>query len=78
MDDLGAIADEFNLKLAFEFLGFGWCSVRTPRAAMEILAKVNRENIGLTLDAAHFYTGGGLMTELDRMEPRTYFHLPPG
>ncbi len=73
LDDLGAIAGEFNVKLAFEFLGFGWCSVRTPRAAMEILQKVDRENIGLTLDAAHFYAGGGLMTELDCLDPARIF-----
>ena len=24
---------EYNIRLAFEFLGFGWCSVRTPRGA---------------------------------------------
>jgi 2-keto-myo-inositol isomerase len=73
LDDLGAIAETFNLKLAFEFLGFGWCSVRTPRAAMEIIQKVDRQNIGLTLDAAHFYTGGGLMDELDQLEPERIF-----
>jgi 2-keto-myo-inositol isomerase len=71
--DLGDIASESNLKLAFEFLGFGWCSVRTPRAAMEILQKVDRANIGLTLDAAHFYAGGGLMTELNQLDPGRIF-----
>lgn len=71
--NLGDIAGEFNLKLAFEFLGFGWCSVRTLRAAMEILQKADRENIGLTLDAAHFYTGGGLMNELDPLDPNRIF-----
>ncbi len=71
--DLGDIASEFDLKLAFEFLGFGWCSVRTPRAVMEILQKVDRENIGLTLDAAHFYAGGGLMTELDQLDAGRIF-----
>ena len=31
--DLSDIASKYAVKLAFEFLGFGWCSVRTPRGA---------------------------------------------
>ena len=63
----------YQIKLSFEFLGFGWCSVRTPRAAFEIIQKVDRDNIGLTIDAAHFYGGGGLMSELDQLDPRRIF-----
>lgn len=75
--DLSEIARLYNIKLSFEFLGFGWCSVRTPRAAFEIVQKVERDNIGLTVDAAHFYAGGGLMSELDQLNPvRIFaFHL---
>jgi 2-keto-myo-inositol isomerase len=71
--DLGNIARLNSIKLSFEFLGFGWCSVRTPRAAFEIIQKVERDNIGLTVDAAHFYGGGGLMNELDQLDPRRIF-----
>jgi 2-keto-myo-inositol isomerase len=71
--DLSDIARLYNIKLSFEFLGFGWCSVRTPRAANEIIQKVGRDNIGLTIDAAHFYGGGGLMSELDRLDPKHIF-----
>jgi len=71
--DLCDIARLYGVKLSFEFLGFGWCSVRTPRAAFEIIQKVERDNIGLTVDAAHFYTGGGLMSELDQLDPKRIF-----
>jgi 2-keto-myo-inositol isomerase len=71
--DLSGIACRYGIKLSFEFLGFGWCSVRTPRAAFEIIQKVNLENIGMTLDAAHFYCGGGLMNEIDQLEPKRIF-----
>jgi 2-keto-myo-inositol isomerase len=71
--DLSEIASLYNIKLSFEFLGFGWCSVRTPRAAFEIIQKVDRDNVGLTVDAAHFYGGGGLMSELDQLDPRRIF-----
>jgi 2-keto-myo-inositol isomerase len=71
--DLGSIAGLYGVRLSFEFLGFGWCSVRTPRAAYEIIEKTARDNVGLTVDAAHFYGGGGLMSELDRLDPRRIF-----
>ena len=75
--DLSDIARGYGVKLAFEFLGFGWCTVRTPRAAFEIVQKTGRDNVGMTIDAAHFYGGGGLMSELDQLDPkRIYaFHL---
>jgi 2-keto-myo-inositol isomerase len=71
--DLSDIASLYNIKLSFEFLGFGWCSVRTPRAAFEIVQKVERDNIGLTVDTAHFFGGGGLMSELDQLDPERIF-----
>jgi 2-keto-myo-inositol isomerase len=75
--DLSDIAGEYGVQLAFEFLGFGWCSVRTPRAAFEIVQKVDRDNVGMTIDAVHLYAGGGLLSELDQLDPRRIlaFHL---
>ncbi|MEW5871538.1 MAG: sugar phosphate isomerase/epimerase [Chloroflexota bacterium] len=66
--DLSGIAGEYGIRLAFEFLGFGWCSVRTPRAAWEIVQQVERSNVGMAIDTAHFYAGGGLMQELDQLD----------
>jgi len=71
--DLGDVAHGYGVGLSFEFLGFGWCSVRTPRAAFEIVQKTDRGNVGMTLDAAHFYGGGGLMSELDQLDPKRIF-----
>jgi 2-keto-myo-inositol isomerase len=71
--DLSKIAGEHGVRLSFEFLGFGWCSVRTPRAAFEIVQATDRANIGMTVDAAHFYCGGGLLEELDRLDPARIF-----
>ncbi len=71
--DLGEIAGEYGIQLSFEFLGFGWCSVRTPRAAAEIVAAVGRANVGLTVDAAHFYGGGGLLDEIGALDPARIF-----
>jgi 2-keto-myo-inositol isomerase len=71
--DLSDIAGGYGVKLSFEFLGFGWCSVRTPRGAYEIVRKVDRDNVGMTIDAAHLYAGGGLLSELDQFDPKRIF-----
>lgn len=71
--DLSDIAGLYNIRLSFEFLGFGWCSVRTPRAAFEIIQKCDRDNVGMTVDAAHFYAGGGLLSELGQLDPERIF-----
>jgi 2-keto-myo-inositol isomerase len=71
--DLSDIASQYNVRLSFEFLGFGWCSVRTPRAVFEIVQKCDRDNVGMTVDAAHFYGGGGLISELDQLDPTRIF-----
>ena len=71
--DLSDIARLYDINLSFEFLGFGWCSVRTPRAAFEMIKLAGRDNLGLTVDAAHFYGGGGLMSELDHLDPKKIF-----
>jgi 2-keto-myo-inositol isomerase len=71
--ELGDIAGKYGIGLAFEFLGFGWCSVRTPRGAWEIVQRTDRDNVGLVMDAAHFYGGGGLLSELDCIDPAHIF-----
>jgi 2-keto-myo-inositol isomerase len=71
--ELGDIAAPYGVRLAFELLGFGWCTVRTPRGAWEIVQKTGRDNVGLVIDAAHFYGGGGLLSELDAIDPAYIF-----
>lgn len=74
---LSDIAAEYEMKLAFEFIGYGGFSVRTPRGAMEIIRKTGRDNIGTVIDACHFYIGGGLLGEIEQLDPRYIytFHL---
>lgn len=60
--DLSGITERYNVRSAFEFLGFGWCSVRTPRGAYEIVQKTARENVGINFDICHFYGGGGRLS----------------
>jgi 2-keto-myo-inositol isomerase len=73
LQELSDIARDYGIKLPFEFLGFGWCSVRTPRGAQEIIQKTGRDNVGMVFDAAHFYAGGGLLSEIERLDPNSIY-----
>jgi len=71
--DLGDLAAEHGVRLSFELLGFGWSSVRTPRGAWEIVQKTGRANVGLVVDCAHWYGGGGLLDEIGALDPAHIF-----
>lgn len=74
---LSEIARPYGVRLAFEFLGFAWCSVRTPKGAWEIIRKAGCDNVGMNFDACHFYGGGGELAEIDLLDPQHIytFHL---
>jgi 2-keto-myo-inositol isomerase len=75
---LREISDRFRdckVRFAFEFLGFGWCSVSTLEADFAIVKAVNRENIGLVLDTFHFYAGGSTVGAIRDVDPGKIFIL---
>jgi len=75
--ELGALAGGYGVKLAFEFLGFGWCSVRTLAQAREIVSAAERPNVGLVIDTCHFYAGGSRIESIKRVNPEQIliFHI---
>ncbi len=75
--ELSSVAKPHGIKLAFEFIGSAWYSVRTPRGAMEIIERAACDNVGLVFDIAHFAIGGGRLEEIDTLEPNLIygFHL---
>jgi len=75
--DMSEIARPHGVRLAFEFLGFAWCTVRTPRGAQEIVTAAGCDNVGINFDACHFYGGGGELGEIDALDASTVytFHL---
>jgi 2-keto-myo-inositol isomerase len=66
---------DYKVKFAFEFLGFGWCSVSTLEADFAIVKAVNRKNIGLVLDTFHFYAGGSSVGAIRDLDPEKIFIL---
>ena len=75
--ELAAIAEPYGVKLAFEFLGFPWCSVRTLGQCYDIVKEVSRPNVGLVIDACHFYAGGSDLRDIERVHaPKLFiFHI---
>jgi 2-keto-myo-inositol isomerase len=56
-----------GVALAFEFLGKPRCSVPTLDMAVEIVERVDRENVGLVIDTFHFYAGGSRIEDVARV-----------
>ena len=57
-------AAPFGVKIAFEFLGFPWCSAQTVAQAWEIVQAVNLPNVGMVIDTCHFYAGGSTLNSM--------------
>jgi 2-keto-myo-inositol isomerase len=67
--EMGEMAQPYGVKLAFEFLGFGWCSVRTLGQCWEIVQETARDNVGLVIDTCHFYAGGSSLRSIGGVAP---------
>ncbi|WP_176222286.1 sugar phosphate isomerase/epimerase family protein [Tuberibacillus sp. Marseille-P3662] len=73
LGDMSDIASRYNVNLAFEFIGFDNFSVRTLSMANQIVQVVDRENIGLVVDAYHFYTGGSTLESITQVDQDKLF-----
>lgn len=71
--ELSEVAVRYDVKLAFEFLGFPDCSVRTLDLDRGIIARVDRPNVGLVIDTFHFYVGGSTLESIAQLEPDQLF-----
>ncbi|MCK4248595.1 MAG: sugar phosphate isomerase/epimerase [Candidatus Omnitrophica bacterium] len=71
--ELSDIALRYNIKLAFEFLGFNNCSVNTLTDCLKIVESTARDNVGFVLDAFHFYTGASTMESLNNIDIKHLF-----
>ena len=73
LNELAEIASERGVSLAFEFLGQTDCSVQTLDLAHEIIDRVDRDEVGLVIDAFHFYAGGSTIDMIDALDPKRLF-----
>ena len=75
--ELSDVASPYGVQLAFEFLGFSWCSVRTLAQCWDIVAETGRDNVGLVIDTCHFYAGGSALSAIKEVSPEKIliFHI---
>jgi 2-keto-myo-inositol isomerase len=75
--ELSNVASPYGVQLAFEFLGFPWCSVRTLAQCWDIVGETGRDNVGLVIDTCHFYAGGSALSAIEEVSPEKIliFHI---
>ncbi|UTI40162.1 sugar phosphate isomerase/epimerase [Niallia sp. RD1] len=61
---LSDLANPYGVKLALEFIGHPHATVNTLSFANEIVAAVNRENVGIVFDTFQFYAMNSTMEDL--------------
>jgi 2-keto-myo-inositol isomerase len=65
---MNEIAAPFGVNLAFEFLGFSWCSVQTVAQAWEIVRTINLPSVGMVIDTCHFFAGGSTIASIKSID----------
>jgi len=63
------VAVDYGIGIGFEFLGFEDCSVNTLGAARAIVERAARPNVGIVIDAFHYYAGGSTPEMLQDLDP---------
>jgi 2-keto-myo-inositol isomerase len=74
---MSEIAAPYGVNLAFEFLGFPWCSVRTAAQGWDIVRATDRANVGMVIDTCHFFAGGSALDSLRAIDAKklAIFHI---
>lgn len=67
---MSEVAAPFGVNLAFEFLGFPWCSVQTAAQAWEIVRATGCANVGIVIDTCHFYAGNSTLDSIRVIDVR--------
>ena len=72
VDTLAPLAERaaaHGVRLGFEFLGFGDCTVNRLTTARAIVRRLASPHVGLVVDTFHFYLGGEPVELLREIEP---------
>ncbi|MCF2650705.1 sugar phosphate isomerase/epimerase family protein [Niallia circulans] len=64
LTELSDLANPYGVKLVLEFIGHPHATVNTLSFANEIVAAVNRENVGIVFDTFQFYAMNSTMEDL--------------
>lgn len=75
INELADIAEKYDVKLAYEFVGYPHCAVNTFGQAYDIVASINRSNVGIVLDCFHFHAMNSRIEDLEKADPKYIFIL---
>lgn len=70
---LSKIALDYDVALAFEFIGREDSSVNNLATCWDIVKTGDLENVGLVFDTFHFYLGGSSLKSLQKVDPEKIF-----
>lgn len=73
LNELADIAEKYSVKLAYEFVGYPNCSVNTFGQTYDIVAAVDRDNVGMVLDCFHFHAMNSKLEDLKKADPKKIF-----
>lgn len=73
LNDLADTAEEYGVKLAYEFVGYPNCSVNTFGQTYEIVKAVDRESVGMVLDCFHFHAMNSKIEDLQKADASKIF-----
>ncbi|HYW00561.1 MAG TPA: sugar phosphate isomerase/epimerase family protein [Candidatus Acidoferrum sp.] len=62
-----------EIRLGLEFLGMHNCSINNLKDGMEVVRRVGRSNVGLTLDSFHSYLSGEDFAEIAKLDREEIF-----
>ncbi len=71
------VAKPHGVGIAFEFLGFPWCTVRTVTQAWEIFRATDRPNLGIVIDTCHYFAGNSTLDSIRAVDAKklAIFHI---
>ncbi|MFD2215566.1 2-keto-myo-inositol isomerase [Metabacillus endolithicus] len=73
LKELSDLAEPYGVKIALEFVGHPQCTVNTFGQAYDIVQTVDRQNVGLVLDAFHFHAMGSDIEDLKNADGSKIF-----
>jgi len=70
---LSKIALDYDVAIAFEFIGRQDFSVNNLATCWDIVETADLDNVGLVIDAFHFYLGNSTLESLQKVDPEKIF-----
>jgi len=70
---LSKIALDYDIAIAFEFIGREDSSVNNLATCWDIVETVDLDNVGLVVDTFHFYLGNSSLESLQKVDPEKIF-----